>query len=375
MRLAALLSLALICAGQSPTWREVGPLFHRWCNECHRAGQVGPFDFTSYEGAATYAQEIARDLNAAKMPPWHMKPGPVDYVNSRRPPDEAIAQILHWINSGAKPSAAFALPRRNPQWNLGQPDLIVSQPQEHTVSAEKIVDIVRFEIAANQLGTSAADRYVQAIEFRPSNRNLLHHAVLRIGQSPIAAWALCDTGLRLPKGTAWLLPRNQPLSVELHYFKRSIRPARDLTRIGLYFANAKPARIASLLEIVKPELRIPAGANLHAEKTAYRMTDDVRLHAVLPVFQLLAADVRLRIAGQSDYMLWVEPFEHHLMSSYVLAHALPLGKGSILEAEAIFDNSEQNPFNPHKKLREVRSEENGLDETFRFWLTVSRPRQ
>ncbi len=374
MRLAALLSAAMLCAEQAPTWREVGPLFHRWCNECHRAGQVGPFDFTTYDGAAAYAPEIARDLNAGKMPPWHVKPGPVGYANSRRPPDEAIAKILHWINTGARPAASFVLPKRNPQWNLGRPDLIVSQPQEHTVSAEKTVDVVRFEIAGIQLGSGTEDRYLQAIEFRPSNRALLHHAVLRTGPTPIAAWAMCDTGLRLPTGTAWRLPRNQPLIVELHYFKRTIRPARDLTRIGLYFAKAIPARIASLLEIVKPELRIPAGANLHLEKTSYRMTDDVRLHAVLPVFQLLAADVRLRISGQQDYMLWAEPFEHHLMSSYQLAQALPLAKGSVIDAEAIFDNSAQNPFNPHKQLREVHFEENGLDETFRFWLTVSRPR-
>ena len=99
----------------------------------------------------------------------------------------------------------------------------------------------------------------------------------------------------------------------------------------------------------------------------------MRLHAILPVFQLLADDVRLRIKGEQDYFLWVAPFEHHLMSSYQLAKPLPLSIGARIEAEASYDNSTQNAYNPHQKLREVRFAENGLDETFRFWLTVSRP--
>lgn len=373
MRLAILLSAALLCPAQSPTWSDVAPLFDRWCNQCHRAGQVGPFDFTSYEGASAYAPEIAQDLNAAKMPPWRMKPLPLQFANSRLLPDRATATILDWINAGAKPGATPPLPKRNTQWNLGTPGLVVSQPKEHTVSAEKTVEIVQFEVSSTELGTATADRYVQAIELRPSNRNLLHHAVLKVGNTPIMAWALCDTGFRLPAGTAWKLPHNQALTVELHYFKRTLRTARDLTRVALFFASARPARIAALIEIAKPELNIPAGANLHSEKTSYRVAEDLRLHAILPVFQLLAAELRLCLKGQSHDLLWVEPFEHHLMSSYILASPLPLPNGTIVEAEAIYDNSTQNADNPHKQLREVHFAENGFDETFRFWLTVSRP--
>lgn len=373
MRLAALFSAALLCQAQSPTWRDVAPLFDRWCNQCHRAGQVGPFDFTTYEGASAYAPEILRELNAAKMPPWPVKPGPITFANSRRLPDEVTAKILTWISEGAKPGTPASTEARNPQWNLGTPDLIVSQPKEHTVSAEKTVEILRFEISPAALGTQTEDRYVRAIELRPSNRNLLHHAILIDGKSPIAAWALCDTGLRLPTGVAWKLSRNKALTVELHYFKRTLRPARDLTRVAFFFAAAKPTRIASLIELTTPELRIPAGANLHMERTIYQVPEDIRLHSILPVFQLLAADIRMRINGNRDYALWVEPFEHHLMSSYILAQPLALAKGTRIEAEAFYDNSTQNPFNPHKQLREVHFDENGLDETFRFWLTVSRP--
>lgn len=372
MRLIATILLPACLLAQSTTWREAAPLLDRHCNACHRAGQVGPFDFTTYEGASAYAPEIARYILGNKMPPWRAKQSPLPFSNSRALPEEATAKLLAWINEGTKPGTPVPATKRHPQWNLGAPDLVISQPSEHTVSAEKTVDIVTFEISPSDLGTMAKDRFVNGIEFRPSNRNLLHHAILRIAGQPLAAWSMCDTGLRLPASVAWQLPKGLSLTVELHYFKRNLRPARDLTRIALYFSKQPPRRKASLLEITKQDIRIPAGANLHPERTTFTIPSAVQLHAVLPVFQLLATSIRLRQKGQRDYFLWVEPFEHHLMTSYLLARPLVLPKASILEAEAIYDNSTQNEFNPHKQLREVRFAENGLDETFRIWLTVSR---
>jgi hypothetical protein len=371
MRLIAPLLISLSCLGQETTWREVAPLLDRHCNSCHRAGQVGPFDFTSYEGAAAYAPEIARYIMGDKMPPWRAKASPIPFSNSRALPEGVTAKLLHWTNTGTRPGTPPAMPRRNPQWNLGAPDLVLAQPTEHTVSAEKTVDIVRFEIGSAELGTQEGARYFDAFEVRPSNRNLLHHAILKIGDQPIAAWAMCDNGIRLPKGIGWRLPQGKALSVELHYFKRNLRAARDLTRIALYFAKQQPQRNASLLEITKLDIRIPAGANLHSEKTSYLIPADLQVHAILPVFQLLAAQVRLRQKGIRDYFLWIDPFEHHLMTSYQFAVPLRLKQGSAIEAEAIYDNSTQNQYNPHQKLREIRFAENGLDETFRIWLTVS----
>lgn len=370
MRLLAILVAASAALAQDLTWREIAPLVHKHCNACHRAGQVGPFDFTTYEGASAYAPEIARYVLGNKMPPWRAKASPLPFSNSRDLPDAVIAQLMSWANNGAKPGTPLPLPKRHPLWNLGAPGIVLQQPKEDTISAEKTVAIVSFDVPPEELGNTKTPLYFNALEFRPTNRNVLHHAVLKVQGKPIAAWAMCDTGIRLPAGVAWHVPANTPLTVELHYFKRNFRTATNLTRIALYPA-AKPRRIASLLEITKPDIRIPAGANLHPETTIFSVPANVQLHAVLPVFQLLANQIRLRQAGQSDYFLWVQPFEHHVMTSYILARPLVLTKGSRLEADAIYDNSTQNEYNPHKTLREVRFAENGLDETFRFWLTVS----
>jgi hypothetical protein len=356
------LVLALLFA-QSPQ-----ALLDRHCNGCHRAGQVGPFDFTSHDTAAAYAPEIINYVNAAKMPPWRAKPGPVPFANERRMPDEQIAKLLRWANEPNAATWRASIGKRHPQWNQGAPDLVTTAPREHTVSAELTVEVVRFDIPRAEF---RGQRYLQAFEVRPSNRALLHHAVLRAGQQALAAWAMCDSGVRLPVGTAWELPAG-PLTVELHYFKRTLRAARDLTKIAFYFAKERPRRIASAIEIDRRDLRIPAGANLHVISHGHVVGEALHLHAILPVFQLLATDIRLKLEKQKDWLLWVQPYEHHLMSSYVLARPMPLAAGTRLALQATYDNSSQNEFNPHKTLRDVGYGENGMDETFRFWLTVSR---
>jgi hypothetical protein len=364
----ALLALAFPLMAAPPTYNgEIANLLHRHCTACHRPGQVGPFDFTNYDTAAAYAPELSKYILGEKMPPWRAKPGPIAFSNNRRLPEEATAKILAWINAGTPQGApAPAPPKRHPLWHLGEPDEILSQPAEHTVSGETTVDIVTLRFPP-----APKDRHLRAFEFRPSNRALLHHALLRAGSQPLAAWAMCDNGIQLPAGTAWVLPKDTPLEIELHYFKRTLRPARDLTRIALYYAKSKPTRQAYLLTIQKTDLRIPANANLHQETTTYTLPDSLHLLSILPVFQLLAEDLRLSTPQQS--LLWVRPYEHHLMTTYTLARPLPLPKGQPLKAEATYDNSTQNEFNPHKTPREVRAAENGLDETFRFHLTVSKP--
>jgi hypothetical protein len=364
--------LLILCAASLLPAQSPQAILDTWCNSCHRAGQVGPFDFTSHEGAAAYAPEILNYVNAGKMPPWRAKAGPVEFSNARKMPGPAVATLLQWANAPRKTAWTAPAVSRHPQWNLGAPDLIVTAPREHTVEAEKTVDIVSFEIPRAEFGKR---KYLQAFEVRPSNRTLLHHVVLRAGGQAFGAWAMCDSGFGLPPGTAWELPASEPLVVELHYFKRTLRPARDLTKIAFYFAKTPPSRVARAVEIEKRDFRIPAGANLHEVRAEYRLAADVQLLAVLPVFQLLAGDVRLKLRSQKDWLLWVQPFEHHLMSSYALAKPLPLAKGTVLDLQATYDNSAQNEFNPHKTLRDVVYGENGLDETFRYWLTVSEGRK
>lgn len=347
-------------------WPQAGPIIDRYCNRCHRAGQVGPFDFTTHEGAAAYAPEIVRYVREDKMPPWRVKASAAGLLRERALPAAARATLIKWAEDGASEGGPAVMAKRHPQWDLGEPSLVVSQPREHTVSAEKVVDIVRFE---HEVGSQ--DLVFNGLELRPSNRNLLHHAVLYAGQQPLTAWAMCDNGIKLPPGIAWRVPAGQKLVVELHYFKRTLRPARDLTRVALYFPKQSPQRWARAIELTQPALRIPAGARRHVVRQEMAMATAGQILGILPVFQLLTTRIKLGLRGQSEPVLDIAPFEHHVMAGYWWRRGMPVRQGAVLEVEAEYDNSTQNPYNPHPTPREVIFAENGLDETFRVWLTVT----
>jgi hypothetical protein len=280
-------------------------------------------------------------------------------------PVSARETLLKWAEGGARQGGAAVMTNRHPQWDLGEPSLVISQPKEHTVAAEKVVDIVRFEY-----GPTKRDLVFDGLELRPSNRNLLHHAVLYAGEQPLAAWAMCDNGLRLPPGFAWRVPAGQELVLELHYFKRTLRPARDLTRVALYFPKQPPKRWAKLVELTRTDLRIPAGAQQHVVHAAMPV-EPGQLLGMLPVFQLLTTRVKVGLRGQTVPLVEIAPFEHHIMASYIWPRGVRLQRGAVVEVEAEFDNSARNPYNPHPTPREVLFAENGLDETFRVWLTVA----
>ena len=49
--------------------RDIAPIFEARCVECHRAGQIGPFELTSYDEAAGWGEMIAEVVRDRRMPP------------------------------------------------------------------------------------------------------------------------------------------------------------------------------------------------------------------------------------------------------------------------------------------------------------------
>ena len=79
--------------------RDIEPILQRSCQNCHRAGGVGPMPLVTYEQVAPFAGLIEyktglRD-RAGAMPPWYMEKdiGIQDYKNDPSLSDEEIADI------------------------------------------------------------------------------------------------------------------------------------------------------------------------------------------------------------------------------------------------------------------------------------------
>jgi len=151
--------------------RDIEPILQRSCQNCHRAGGVGPMPLVTYEQVAPFAGLIEyktglRD-RAGAMPPWYMEKdiGIQDYKNDPSLSDEEIAVISTWARSGAPKGNAANAPQAlvfddSLKWTAGEPDLVVK-----TNDVTKLAGTPDWwgEIDRVPVGLEE-DRYVKSVE-------------------------------------------------------------------------------------------------------------------------------------------------------------------------------------------------------------------
>ncbi|MDG2250906.1 MAG: hypothetical protein P8N11_08720 [Gammaproteobacteria bacterium] len=151
--------------------KDIEPILQRSCQNCHRAGGVGPMPLVTYEQVAPFAGLIEyktglRD-RAGAMPPWYMEKdiGIQNYKNDPSLSDEEIADISTWARSGAPKGNAANAPQAlvfddSLKWTAGEPDLVVK-----TNDVTKLAGTADWwgEIDRVPVGLEE-DRYVKSVE-------------------------------------------------------------------------------------------------------------------------------------------------------------------------------------------------------------------
>ena len=161
-------------AAQSETitfHKDIEPILQRSCQNCHRAGGVGPMPLVSYEEVAPYAGLIEyktglRD-RAGAMPPWYMEKniGIQNYKNDPSLTDEEISAISVWARSGAAKGDEGDAPRAlvfddSQKWTAGQPDLVIK-----TNSVTKLAGTPDWWGEIDRVPTGLVeDRWVRSVE-------------------------------------------------------------------------------------------------------------------------------------------------------------------------------------------------------------------
>src|SRR5262249_30148723 len=152
------------------------PILQRNCQECHRPGEVGPFSLMTYRQAVNWATDIKEYTQSRRMPPWKISEG-LAFHNERRLSDHGIAVLAAWADNGtpegnpkdAPPPVKFA-----EGWRLGQPDLVLTLSDDFQVGPSGN-DVFRCFVLPTNL---TEDKFVEAMEVRPGNPRVVHHALL-----------------------------------------------------------------------------------------------------------------------------------------------------------------------------------------------------
>lgn len=356
---------------------HIAPILQRECQSCHRQGEVAPFSLVDYSDAQAWATEIAVYTKARLMPPWKPAAGYGRFKNERRLTDTEIAMISRWVETGAPAGELDAVPPapKFPEgWALGEPDWIVKMPVEYEIEPEGEDEYRHFIIPTH----FEQDMYVQAVDVQPGNRKTVHHVIAYLdmngearkldaqdekpgyvteGTGPgfddagtLGGWAPGVTPSVLPAGVGYLLPKGADIVMQVHYY-RTGHTERDRSRLGIYFSKTPETAELHIVSAINSEFEIPAGASWHEVLASRRIKRDAYLLATMPHMHLLGRDMRLIATtpeGKQHNLIWIQDWDFNWQDIYHYREPLFLPEGTQVELVAHFDNSAQNPANPHE---------------------------
>jgi len=376
----------------APTFTEtIAPIVFANCVSCHRSGEAAPFPLTSYEDVAKRAKLIAEVTESRYMPPWKAAKGHGEFKDERRLTDAQIAAIGAWVKAGMPRGNAAKmppLPTFTDGWQLGKPDLILEMPEAFTVPATG-PDIYRNFAIPTGL---AEDRWVKAIEFRPSARRVVHHAIFSFvrggtvkalegrggkpgfgGPMPVAlvpgfqpagelgTWAVGGTAREFPGGIARRLAKDSDLVVQLHFHPTG-KPEVERSTVGVYFADGPPER-----NVVTPgipgffgalaDIDIPPGEKAYTIKGSWTAPRDMHALSISAHAHYLGKEIRADATlpdGSVKPLLWIQDWDFNWQDRYDYKEPVLLPRGTRIDVTITYDNSATNPRNPCNPPRRVR---------------------
>ena len=134
----------------------------------------------TYQDARPWAVAIREAVVTRAMPPWHADPHYGTFSNDPSLTEKEIAVIQAWVKGGAKegdPKLLPAAPVFDDGWKIGKPDLVIDIGQDHKIEANGPDEYDYFTVPTS----FTEDKWVTAVEIRPSNRRIVHHGHLFLG--------------------------------------------------------------------------------------------------------------------------------------------------------------------------------------------------
>ena len=116
-------------------------------------------------------------------PPWKARHGCNELLDENRLTRRELALLDRWADTGAPrgdPADLPPMPNYPDGWALGTPDLVLTMAEPFAVPADG-GDVFRGFVLPMPGGV---DRPVAAVEFRPGNRKVVHHARIFVDETP-----------------------------------------------------------------------------------------------------------------------------------------------------------------------------------------------
>jgi Flp pilus assembly protein TadD len=401
----ALLLLCLPCPAETVNFsKHIAPLLFEYCGSCHRPGETAPFSLLTYADAHRHAAQIVRVTRQRYMPPWLPAPGHGEFASERRLSDNQIALFARWVKDGmleGDPAQMPQAPKFSEGWQLGQPDVILHMRRPYSLTAEP-GDVFRNFILP--VGISET-KYIRAIELRPGNKRIVHHANLIVDRSRLLRkrdgedgqpgfpgmeietevtgefdpdshfliWKPGTPPLEAPVDMGWKLDSGCDLILNLH-LQPSGKPEIVDAQVGLYFAKQPPTRFPMLVQLEHDgALDIPPGA------AEFTVTDHLTLPiasdvlAVYPHAHYIGKEIEAWADlpnGERRPLLLIRDWDINWQAVFAYKRPVSLPAGAILSMRVVYDNTAANPRNPSNPPKRIRGGNRSTDEMGHVWFQL-----
>lgn len=384
--------------------RDVAPIVFANCVSCHREGEVGPFSLTDYASVAKRGKQIVEVIDERLMPPWMPAQTHGEFEGQRSLSDKQKETIRKWVAAGAPEGDSSELPPLPPAtngWRLGEPDMVVEMPVEFELRADG-PDVFQCFVIPVDL---PEDKFVAAIDFVPGNPKIVHHAILFLDNTGVArkrdaltpepgystfggpgfaptgslgGWSPGKTPRKLAGGMGRHFQKGSDIVMQIHYHP-SGKVEKDRSKVAIYFVD-KPKNVAADIWVADHSHNIPPGEANYRVKASYTLSQELEMLGVVPHMHLLGRSMVATAKlpdGTTRELVNVPNWNFNWQDDYRFTTPFRLPKGTVLEVEAVYDNSENNPANPSSPPKRVTWGEGTTDEMLYcfFLVAVDDPRK
>ncbi len=364
-------------AESPPTYHEnIASILHESCSSCHRPDGGAPFSLLSYKNARRRGRQIVQVTKSRYMPPWKAEPGHGEFEGARRLPDETIELLEAWVQGGMKegdPAAGPPPPQYTEGWSLGEPDLVIQMKKPFKIPAEGPEIFRRFGIPLD----IPEDRYIKAIEFRPTSPDVVHHVFImrtnanRQGNGDglgfegelLEGWTPGAITKFLPDGVAKHLKKGDTIVLRSH-FRPSGKIEHEQSKIGFYFGDP-PKRALTGLRLRNNKIDILPGEDGYTVSDTVVVPADTDAIGIAAHAHYICREVRATATypdQTTEWLLLIKDWDFNWQEHYRFAKPVFFPKGTVLNMEYVYDNTASNPRNPFDPPRRVRYGQLSTDE-------------
>jgi hypothetical protein len=371
--------------------KDVAPIFQKNCETCPHQGTSAPMSLVTYNEARPWARSIKERVVRRDMPPWHLDKtvGIRKYKNDRSLSDDEIATVARWVDNGAPQGNPADMPPAltfppDSEWFIGKPDLLVTTDQDfqmYPAGPDWWID---------QFGEvkMPEDRWIKAMEIKPSNPKIVHHAVI-YAIEPDAPEGTPESGIQLheyavgkygdifSENTGRLLKAGTRLRFDMHYFAVGSEQHNKTTiAFKFYPKGVVPkyqVRSIPIRNVPNDELDIPPNTVVRTDGY-FRLPRNARIDTFQPHMHMRGRGMTLEainLNNTTTILSSVDHFNFNWHINYIYSDDVTplLPAGTVLHMIGIHDNTSANPRNPDPNMW-AGFGERSVDDMVQVWLDV-----